>query len=55
MSAWGLEMVWLVAAAFGLAASVIYLVNAPSREAIDLVLESPSKSRFEVGIIRLNI
>jgi hypothetical protein len=50
MSAWGLEMLWLVAAAFGLASSVIYLVNAPSREAIDLVLESPLKSRFEVGM-----
>jgi len=50
MSAWGLETLWLVAAAFGLASSVIYLVNAPSREAIDLVLESPSKSRFEVGM-----
>lgn len=51
MSAWGLGMLWPIAAAFGLGASIIYLLNAPSREAIDAALESPSVPRSKVGLL----
>jgi hypothetical protein len=44
-------MLWLAAAVLGLAASIIYLLNAPSREAIDAALESRSVPRSEVGVL----
>jgi hypothetical protein len=50
MSALGLGALWLAAAVFGLAASVIYLLNALSREAIDAALASPSVPPPQVGL-----
>ncbi|MFO1109287.1 MAG: hypothetical protein U1E61_08900 [Bradyrhizobium sp.] len=38
-------------AVFGLAASIVYLVNAPEREAIDVALESHSVPRSKVGVL----
>jgi hypothetical protein len=50
MSVGVLAMLWAAAAVCGLAASVVYLINAPSREAIDRALEIPSGPRSEVGM-----
>lgn len=45
------EGLWLLASLLGLATSAVYLVNAPSREAIDKALEVPS--RPAVGLLTI--
>lgn len=44
-------MLWLGAIGFGIAASIVYFLNASSREVIDVALRSPTTRGLEVSVL----